>query len=109
MSIGLLKFSTFIGSAFAAVIEVIAAVFPKRLAYGIALIAISVGLLATFFLAIKAAMLGLSMTITNQGFLIGFYMFYSNQVQLAMSAYMTAWVVKFVYTVHKTHLQLLLF
>jgi len=98
-------FASFLVSVFGSLFGFLAQHVTKKVALGAAVLAVSAALLGGFYLAIKALVVGLSFTVTNQYLLMGFYMVWPSNAELALSAVISAKVAAFLYRVHSDNLR----
>ncbi|WP_318825802.1 hypothetical protein [Burkholderia thailandensis] len=98
-------FAGFLVAAFGKLFEVIASYVGKKVAVGSAVLATSLVLLTTFWLALKALVVGLMSPVTNQYILMAFYALWPSNAEICISAYWSAQLVAFIYREHRENLR----
>ncbi|AHI78418.1 putative membrane protein [Burkholderia thailandensis E444] len=98
-------FAGFLVAVFGKLFEFLASYVGKKIAIGSAVLATSLVLLTTFWIALKALVAGLMYPVTNQYILMAFYAFWPSNAEICMSAYWSAQLAAFIYREHRENLR----
>lgn len=93
----------FLGAVFGGLFSWLAQYFSRKLAMGVTVIATSTAMMLAFYAAIQLLVGGVTATVTNVYFLVGFWAVWPDNAELCIAACLGADVAAFVYR-HKLKL-----
>lgn len=99
--------AAFLIAAFGKLFDLLGVYVTKKIALGATVLATTLSLLTAFYLVIRAAILALSYSMTNEYLISGIALLWPANGDVALAAYWTAQVTAYIYREHRENVKAL--